>query len=293
MSEENRPATGNAAQAPSNPCSFGEPGTTIQPQVRLGLAIAALVLGILAVVLSFLLVGGLFGVVGLILGVVHMKKRRRPKGMAWWGVGLSVVGLVTSIGFGVLYYPVYRAVKKVMEERGSRPSATEWQGVVAPDFNVTTLDGRKITLSELKGKRVVLDFWATWCPPCRKEIPHFIQLAKDIPSSDLCIVGISEEDESKLKGFVQKEGINYPIASAKGLPAPYSKVNSIPTTFFIDRRGIIQTVAVGYHDLATLKSHAMEKDYEGEPKSSPTPKSGKEIPESGTNSLKRSKTNSQ
>jgi peroxiredoxin len=264
----------NQPHMPSSPGGYGDPGSPLQPQGRLGLAIASLVLGVLAVVLSFLLVGGVLGVVGLILGFVHLKKRRRPNGMACWGVGLSVAGIIAGIGFGVLYYPVYKAVRKVMEARGSGPSATEWQGVAAPDFTVTALDGKKMTLSELKGKRVVLDFWATWCPPCRREIPHFIQLAKDIPSSDLCIVGISREDEAKLNGFAQEEGINYPIASAKDLPAPYSDVRSIPTTFFIDRHGIIQTVAVGYHDLATLKSHATEKDYEGKPKSPPAPKSG-------------------
>lgn len=287
MNEQNSYTFSEQTPTHSNPGSCGGAGSTTKPQARPGLAIAALVLGILAVVLSFLLVGGVLGAVGLILGFVHLKRRRRPNGMAWWGVSLSMVGLIISIGFGTLYYQGYRALKKAMEERGSRPSATEWQGVVAPDFTVTALDGRKLTLSELKGKRVVLDFWATWCSPCRKEIPHFIQLAKDIPSTDLCIVGISHEDESKLKGFVQKEGINYPIASAKGLPAPYSNVRSIPTTFFIDRHGIIQTVVVGYHDMATLKSHAMEEDYEGEPKLPPAPKSKTEIPESGTNSSKR------
>jgi peroxiredoxin len=164
----------------------------------------------------------------------------------------------------------------------SSASVTKYQGIVAPDFTVTTLDGQKIALSELKDKRIVLDFWATWCPPCRKEIPHFIQLTKDISSNDLRIVGISHEDVKTLEKFAQKEGINYPIASAKGLPAPYSDVRVIPTTFFIDRHGIIQTVVVGYHDLATLKSYAMQKDYEGEPKLPPAPTSKNEIPAAGT-----------
>lgn len=276
MNGQNDYTIGDQSRTPVIPGGYGRPGSPIHPHNGLGLAIAALVIGILAIALSFLLVGGVLGFVGLILGIVHLKGRRGPAGMAWWGVGLSVAGLVMSIGFGVVYYPVYKAVRKVMVARTRMPSATEWQGVAAPDFTVTTIDGTKITLSELKGKRVVLDFWATWCSPCRKEIPHLIQLARDIPSIDLCIVGISREDESTLREFAEKKGINYPIASAKGLPAPYSKLRSIPTTFFIDRRGIIQTVAVGYRNLDTLTRHATERDYEGEPKPPPTPKSGTE-----------------
>lgn len=278
MNKENSHSDSNPIPITPNVSSHRESYASIQPPDGLGLAIASLVLGILAVVLSLFLVGGLLGVVGLILGLVHLKGRRKLKGMAWWGVCLSLFGLLVSIGFGFLYYQGYKQFEKAMETMDSSALVTEWEGVIAPDFSVITLDGQKIILSELKGKRVVLDFWTTWCPPCRKEIPHFIQLAKDISSNDLCIVGISSEDVETLKKFVQKAGISYPIASAKDLPAPYSQIRSIPTKFFIDRNGIIQTVVVGYHDLATLKSYAMDKDYEGEPKLPPAPKSQNEIP---------------
>jgi cytochrome c biogenesis protein CcmG/thiol:disulfide interchange protein DsbE len=243
------------------------PPAPVRP--ALGLAIASLVLGILAVVLSWLLVGGLLGIVGLVLGLVHLKRKCGQNGMAGCGVGLSVLGIICTIGFAGFYYYGFQQFKKAMEHTDSGTPVTEWQGVPAPDFSVTTLDGQKLTLSDLKGKRVVLDFWATWCPPCRKEIPHFIQLAKDIPKDQLVIVGLSSEDESKLKEFAQKQGINYPIATEKNLPAPYSDIHSIPTTFFLDRHGIIQTVVVGYHDLDTLKRHATEPDYAGPPKSPP------------------------
>jgi len=257
------------------------PPPVAQSSPRLGLAIASLVLGILAFLSSFLVVGALLGLLGLILGVAHVLRRQGRNGMAWTGVVLSVFSIVIGAGFGVIYFKAINSpeVKKMFEAATSGVGASEdefknWKGVAAPDFSVTTLDGKAIKLSELKGKRVVVDFWATWCPPCVMEIPHFIKLSADSPADELVIVGISSEDVATLKSFVKKKGMNYPIASADDLPAPYDEVSSIPTTFFIDRKGVIQEVLTGYHDFEKLKEHALAADFEGEPKPAPTEDSG-------------------
>lgn len=248
-----------------------------QSSPRLGLAIASLVLGILAFLSSFLVVGALLGLLGLVLGVVHVLRRQGRNAMAWTGVVLSVFGIVIGAGFGVIYLKAINSpeFKKVFEEAmsGARSGMNhfeDWKGVAAPDFSVTTLDGKTIQLSELKGKRVIVDFWATWCPPCVREIPHFIKLKSESSADELVLVGISSEDEDTLKSFVKKKGINYSIASADNLPAPYDEVRSIPTTFFIDRKGIIQEVLIGYHDFGKLKSQALADDFAGEPKPAPT-----------------------
>ena len=231
---------------------------------RRGLAIASFVLGMLGLLASLFVVGGLFGLLGLILGGVHLARRRQRNGFAWAGVAVSILSIVASVGLGLLYYPIIEAaVMKVrsMAGVGSDPAFAKWVGQPAPDFSVTTLDGQTIQLSELKGKRVVLDFWATWCPPCVKEIPHFIKLRNEASTDELVLVGISTEDVDTLKAFVKKQGVNYPIASKDKLPSPYKDVEGIPTTFFIDRQGVIQNVFVGYHEFATLKAHALEKDF--------------------------------
>jgi peroxiredoxin len=135
---------------------------------------------------------------------------------------------------------------------------------------VTTLDGATMALSDLKGKRVILDFWATWCPPCVKEIPHFVRLRNEVSTNDLVLIGISDEERGTLEAFIKKHKVNYPIGSAKDAPSPYADIQSIPTTYFIDRKGVIQKILVGYHDFEHLKEHATAEDFEGEPKLAPS-----------------------
>lgn len=139
-------------------------------------------------------------------------------------------------------------------DRGLEIGKSEFAGQKAPDFTVTTLDGVTLQLSALKGKRVVVDLWATWCGPCRMEIPHFERISKE--SADVVVIGVSNEDEQTLRPFVESMGITYHIASAN-LPAPYGTVSAIPTTFFIDREGNIDNVAVGYHDYPQLRRYAL------------------------------------
>ena len=237
-----------------------------------GLAIASLVLGIVGLCLSLFVLGGILGLAGLALGAVHILRKRGPNGMAWWGVSLSVLSIIAGVGFGFAYYAIIKEVKGMRASMSDNTSSvTEWEGVAAPDITLSTLDGQTIRLSELKGKRVGLDFWATWCGPCVREIPEFIRLRKETSSDELAIVGVSEEDAQTLKAFVKKQGVNYPIASAKGLPEPFNKIEAVPTTFFIDRKGIIQSVAVGSREYGDLKENALTKDYSGAPRSKPAP----------------------
>lgn len=222
--------------------------TEMKPKI--GMAVASLILGCLSIGYGLFIIGVLFAVPGLILGVLHLRMRADFRAMAVWGVALSVIGLLLSGWVGYSFYRAFNAAS------GGGSSFGPWLEKEAPDFSVTTLDGQTIQLSELRGKPVIVDFWATWCPPCVREIPHFIQLAGEFSTDQLAIVGISSEEASVLMEFAAEKGINYPIASADDLPAPYSEVRSIPTTFFIDAGGVIQAVVEGYHDYETLKAAA-------------------------------------
>ncbi len=108
------------------------------------------------------------------------------------------------------------------------------------NFTLNDLDGKAWTLKELKGRVVMLNFWATWCPPCRKEMPDLEALYKQFEPQGLVILGISDDDPEKVREFVQKQGTTYPV-----LLDPGSKVNEllhingIPKTFVYDRDGKI------------------------------------------------------
>ncbi len=118
----------------------------------------------------------------------------------------------------------------------------------APDFALKTLDGKTVKLSDYKGKIVIIDFWATWCPPCRKGIPDLIDLQKNY-SKDLVIVGISLDQErtiKDLKPFIENYGINYPVVLGdEKVVKDYGGINAIPTSFIVDRKGFIVDSHVG------------------------------------------------
>ncbi len=132
---------------------------------------------------------------------------------------------------------------------GSAHCAKEEQpSSFAPDFSVMTLDGQEITLSKLKGKVILIDFWATWCGPCRESIPHLIDLHKTHEAEGFEVIGLSQDkgDEEAVRRFVKSLDIPYPIAIAPEEVSRSFRVSALPTTFLIDREGKIQQKVMGF-----------------------------------------------
>lgn len=121
------------------------------------------------------------------------------------------------------------------------------EGTKAPAFTLKNLDGKSVKLSDFKGKVLIIDFWATWCPPCKAEIPDFIDLYKTYQKKGLVILGIALDDKEKVSKFAKDYNINYPIVIGdQSISALYGGITGIPTTFIIDRKGVIKAVHVGY-----------------------------------------------
>jgi thiol-disulfide isomerase/thioredoxin len=117
-----------------------------------------------------------------------------------------------------------------------------------PAWTLKDVEGNPVASAELKGKVVVLDFWATWCGPCRSEIPGYIELQKKYRDAGLVIVGVSldQDGAETVKKFVSEAGINYRIVMGDGhITEAFGGVDAIPTTFIIDRGGTVQFRKVG------------------------------------------------
>lgn len=121
-------------------------------------------------------------------------------------------------------------------------------GDKAPNFSLKSVKGKTVKLSDFKGKIVIVDFWATWCPPCRKGIPDLVSIQKKF-KKDVVVIGISLDAEKTIKDvpeFVKNYKINYPILYGdEKVVVDYGGIQSIPTTFVIDRKGNVVDSHVG------------------------------------------------
>jgi peroxiredoxin len=119
-------------------------------------------------------------------------------------------------------------------------------GDTAPDFTLTSTDGTRVSLAEYRGKVVLLNFWATWCGPCKAEIPSFIKMQEKYGARGLVIVGVALDEPADVRGYVRSSGINYPILIGDaGIANEYGGIRSIPTSFLIDREGKIVDSRIG------------------------------------------------
>ncbi len=119
-------------------------------------------------------------------------------------------------------------------------------GSQAPNFSLKGLDGNSIELADLRGKNVIINFWATWCGPCRIEMPHFQARHEKYPD-DLVILAVNfDEPEKAVQAFVDELGLTFDIVLDPGaVVQTVYEIRAYPTTYFVDREGVIQKVRIG------------------------------------------------
>ncbi|MCY8473050.1 redoxin domain-containing protein [Bacillus halotolerans] len=151
-----------------------------------------------------------------------------------WVAGILLIGLA-----GYMCWNIYQQFSK--KEIGIE------EGQQAPDFTLKTLSGERTSLSDVKGKKVLLNFWATWCKPCRQEMPAMEELQKE--HSDVAVIAVNftsaEKSEKKVQTFADTYHLTFPILiDKKGINVDYN-VFSYPTTFILDEKGVIQDIHIG------------------------------------------------
>jgi peroxiredoxin len=143
-----------------------------------------------------------------------------------------------------------------------QPAYTRWIGQKAPDFTLADINGKQHTLSDYRGRNVMIVLWATWCGPCKAEVPHLIALRNLIGQDKLAILAISyvstapRETAEVVEDFVKRNKINYTVFStdASTMPTPFRYIRSIPCSFFIDKNGKIKLATEGLLSLGEIKA---------------------------------------
>ena len=159
----------------------------------------------------------------------------------WTALTLGVLAL------GVIWTIAWRAPAAAISGSGPPPSPRE--GFSAPDFTLELLGGGQTTLSNLRGQVVLVNFWATWCPPCRAEMPAIEKVYRSFKPLGLEVLAVNltdQDSEAAVTSFIQELGLTFPIPLDRdgSVSARYT-LRGLPSSFFIDRQGMIRSVVVG------------------------------------------------
>jgi thiol-disulfide isomerase/thioredoxin len=177
-------------------------------------------------------------------------------------LALIVVALVVALGIFLGYHKARRS--------GASLTSHLAQSSPAPDFSLQSLDGKTTHLSDFRGKAVLLNFWATWCGPCKIEMPWFVDLQKEYGAQGLQIVGVAMDDASTedIAKFAKGMGVNYPILIGKeSVGDEYGGVPALPESFLIARDGKIVDKIIGLRGKAEIED-AVKKALDTKPATS-------------------------
>jgi peroxiredoxin len=170
---------------------------------------------------------------------------------------IAAVVLIALLGVAI----VQAMDKKAEPENVSQEAANMGGlkvGAKAPDFELKTLAGDTVKLSDLKGKKVMLNFWATWCPPCKAEMPAMEEFHKEA-GEDIVILAVNIDPHLDVKAFVDENKITFPIPlDEEDTVNETYQVLSIPTTYFIDTKGNIGNKYIGAMNLDAMKQYTKE-----------------------------------
>ncbi len=170
---------------------------------------------------------------------------------------------VAAIVAAMLFAGIHAARKN----QAAGPVRGELRGQIAPDFELQSLDGKNVKLSDFRGKAVLLNFWATWCGPCKIEMPWFVELQKEYGPQGFQIVGVAMDDASTedIAKFARQMGVNYPILLGKeAVGESYGGVGVLPTTFFIDRDGKFVAREFGLQSRSVFVDHIKQALTQGQ-----------------------------
>ncbi len=169
--------------------------------------------------------------------------------------------LIPVVVAAIIAAMLFAGIHAARKNRSAGSVTAQFRGQPAPDFELQSLDGKNVKLSDFRGKAVLLNFWATWCVPCKIEMPWFVELQKEYGPQGFQIVGVAMDDASTedIAEFAKQMGVNYPVLLGKeSVGQSYGGVAVLPTTFFIDRDGKLLTREFGLRSRSVFVDHIKE-----------------------------------
>ena len=161
---------------------------------------------------------------------------------------MQLIRLSAALCTAILLGSTFSGCSRTSSEVRAASVKADSDRKVAPDFALKDADGKVVHLSDYKGKVVLLDFWATWCGPCKIEIPWFMEMQRQNKDRGFEVLGVAMDDEGweAVKPFISQLGVNYRVVIGNDTTAQlYGGVDALPTTFLIDREGRIAAVHIG------------------------------------------------
>ncbi|XJZ28906.1 peroxiredoxin family protein [Bacillota bacterium Lsc_1132] len=180
----------------------------------------------------------------------------------WKNIAIIVI-LMGLLGWGIYNHQAKKQVteKSLKQTQQSSPANAKTgieKGNLAPDFRLETADGKTAKLSDYRGKKVILNFWATWCPPCKAEMPHMEQFYKENHTKGIVVLAVnlttSETDPRNVNKFIADYGLTFPVLlDKKGEVGNLYQAFTIPTSYIIDTKGVIREKIVGPMNKDTMQ----------------------------------------
>lgn len=192
--------------------------------------------------------------------LARFSQKRAEKNWAWrrWALALTVAGAACLFAMflpspQVLAHRCLECSVRVWQNlSGQNIVTSELAGQVAPDFTLTDANGKEVTLSELKGKVVLVNFWATWCHGCQEEIPWFIEFEKKYGEQGLAVIGVSMDSDGwkEVRPWIKEKGVNYAVVIGSEELAKKYGLDGMPLTALVRRDGKIADTHAGVVDRA-------------------------------------------
>lgn len=176
---------------------------------------------------------------------IYRQRHHSQPQKIWFYANITLAVILIIVGIGLLFWLGNRASSKNMAGATARPAGQI--GLPAPNFNLLSPTGESITLSDYEGQVVLVNMWATWCPPCKAELPDINAFYEAHKDEGFVVLAVnSQEDAATVDAFIQAKSFHFPVAlDSRGEVMNLYQAPGLPTTYIIDRNGAIRYIQTG------------------------------------------------